>query len=185
MVDHFEISGVPGEYFNCPYGFGTLSVASCAKNFAVSSTAEARRGCKLTRCDGCEVGCMHAGGGGVEVPPDAGLVCTRCARPATRLIRGVVCVSCYNREREVLIGKNAKGKYPVKCKPIVSEAISYKAHGGPVKVRKMDRVTRGGESANVVLASEPGPIDFLWSVLTPECQMPHGPQDQQRGERKK
>lgn len=41
-------------------------------------------------------------------------VCPRCTRPASRLINGQHCVSCYNRQREVLIGRNRKGTAPKK-----------------------------------------------------------------------
>lgn len=180
MVEHFEIPGVPGEYFQCPYGLGVMSVSACAKNFALAATPESRRVCRLSRCDGCEVGCSHAGGDAPPARPNAGLTCSRCERPASRLIRGLVCVSCYNREREVLIGKNAKGKYPVKCQPVVSVAIAYRPADGRVRVRKMDRVTRPGEAINSVLATEVGPVLFFETTQTPVCCEPQGAQGSQQ-----
>ena len=40
-------------------------------------------------------------------------VCGRCLRTSSRMVRGTLCVSCYNREREVARGRNAKGRPPV------------------------------------------------------------------------
>lgn len=44
-----------------------------------------------------------------------------------RLIWGYVCVSCYNREREVVIGRNAKGRLPVKVGRLEPRRIWYMA----------------------------------------------------------
>lgn len=41
-----------------------------------------------------------------------------------RLIRGQICVSCYNREREVRIGKDRRGNVPVSLPPAMSLSLS-------------------------------------------------------------
>lgn len=40
-----------------------------------------------------------------------------------RLVRGQICVSCWNREREWLIGKNAKGAAPRMHPPLYQSRI--------------------------------------------------------------
>lgn len=54
-------------------------------------------------------------------------ICARCHRGAMRLIWGHICVSCYNREREAVIGRNAKGRAPVKIGRLEPRGIWYLA----------------------------------------------------------
>jgi hypothetical protein len=66
-------------------------------------------------CRNCSIG---AGNAGRVVAPAAvaldeiRMICPRCERVASRLIKGKLCVSCYNRQREVIVGRNAKGNRP-------------------------------------------------------------------------
>jgi hypothetical protein len=69
-------------------------------------------------CVGCPIGAQNAG----ERIEDATAaryeatlrrICPRCTRAASRLINGLFCVSCYNREREIARGRNCKGNRPV------------------------------------------------------------------------
>ncbi len=103
--------------FRCIRLRANLTEACCARNFTRAASLS---------CVGCPVGKHHAEGLSVDPKPDvksrsrwvsttAG-TCVRCARHALRLLRGhTICVSCYNREREVLHGANAKGSPPVKA----------------------------------------------------------------------
>ncbi len=50
-------------------------------------------------------------------------LCPRCQRVAARLIRGRHCISCYNRDREARIGRNAKGTRPRLADLIHPEAV--------------------------------------------------------------
>lgn len=70
----------------------------------------------------------------------APLACVRCGRNGTtagtrllgrfRLVRGkTLCVSCYNREREFLHGKNAKGGTPVKWSGLREAHVEIDLHG--------------------------------------------------------
>ena len=67
-------------------------------------------------CVGCNVGARHAGQ--PEAPELSAAVeawrrvCPRCRRVAFRMIAGRLCVSCYNRDREVAIGCDRKGSRP-------------------------------------------------------------------------
>jgi hypothetical protein len=49
-----------------------------------------------------------------------------------RLVRDEICVSCWNREREWIIGKNAKGAIPRMHPPLHSSSIRVMA-GDEVK----------------------------------------------------
>ena len=92
--------------FDCAGLKASLSPASCADNFT-------QRRCFA--CTDCEIGQIHAGKA-TQTQPDAShrpCVCTRCGKKDTRRqVGGVLCMSCYNREREVLRGRNGKGCFP-------------------------------------------------------------------------
>lgn len=67
----------------------------------------------LATCSRCPLGALHAGGTHVQRSEHYGAaVCPRCGCGTTRMIGNRVCVSCYNREREVSSGKNARGNKP-------------------------------------------------------------------------
>lgn len=104
-----------------------MTAGSCAKNFAAAP--EAAKSGRLQGCIDCPVGAAHSGVPPTTKPAPAPLTyrsaCLRCRRSGQeatsrllgrmRLVRGhSICVSCYNREREVLQGANAKGAKPKK-----------------------------------------------------------------------
>ena len=57
------------------------------------------------------------------------MICMRCHRGSTRLIGRSLCPSCWNRQREYLVGKNAKGAKPTKYKPLRRRRLHYWAAG--------------------------------------------------------
>jgi hypothetical protein len=112
-----QVEGAPGRYFRCDR-YGLMRDEACARSFLAAP--EAARGGRLTGCVGCEVGRAHA-----AAPTEAGgaiapQVCVRCRRSAAdidtvgrvRFVRGLICVSCFNREREVVLGRDRKGNRP-------------------------------------------------------------------------
>lgn len=139
-VIYFQLDGVPGDYFECS-SYGSMSVAACARNFA-DAPLSVRQG-RLQRCVGCALGREHAGGVEPVAPPLASsviyrVVCARCRRDGRkegtrllgrqRLVREhTICVSCYNREREVLLGANAKGARPKKWARLFHARAAYLA----------------------------------------------------------
>lgn len=116
---------IPGFHvFDCSPLSASLSKAACADNFL-------KRRCLA--CLDCEIGRYHAGGSAARQPrrlsrpscsvsadefgPVGDLIaarCLRCGSGAHRLLAQSVCVSCYNRQRECLLGKNAKGTFPAR-----------------------------------------------------------------------
>ena len=97
----------------------TLSKPGCARLW-ISANDGDRRPQPWEGRSACVVCPVGAASAGRTQSPVAGavdairLTCPRCERPAQRLIHGRLCVSCYNREREVRIGKNRKGQPPRK-----------------------------------------------------------------------
>lgn len=128
MVTYFAVDGIPGQYFSCGR-YGTMSVSACNRNF--TAAPQAVKSGRLEGCVGCSIGAQHVGAPAASAATllthsfSRSVFCVRCRRsgsdPDSRLIGRMrlvrchtICVSCYNREREVLHGKNGKGARPKK-----------------------------------------------------------------------
>jgi hypothetical protein len=112
-------------------------------------------------CVTCPLGAVNAG---VQLAATASLsealrtVCPRCLQLRTRFIGGERCVSCYNRERELRIGRNAKGRLPV--------LLASRLH-----VRPLIRV--GADCVAVLIQS--APIVGLVEALVSEARYAQAP----------
>lgn len=142
MVEYFRIDGAPGEYFRCEKLMARLSVESCAQQYR-----RAKGG--YSACTRCPIGAAHAGEELVVGLPSR--LCLRCGGSDKRLIRGVVCISCYNRERELRLGRNAKGSFPAHARR-VREADVFVAGVGRVRV---ERVADVAEAVLIALRRNP------------------------------
>lgn len=105
------------QLFVCPSipGKLTLSAQSCA-NYHVSAQKK-EWALRLRHCVECPVGAKNAGVD-LAAPFQRRALCVRCGSGAGRMVLGRLCMSCYNREREWRIGKNAKGRQPREYKPL-------------------------------------------------------------------
>lgn len=168
-MDYRMIEGVPGQYFDCPYGMGTLSVDACSRSYQMSMSQIGLREGRRVTCRACPVGACHAG-----VPSEVASAsrflglgyCSRCHGDARRLIRGSICISCYNREREVLIGKNAKGSRPIYGKAVCGRTMYCVTDAGKnVQVRRMDKVTSQLEAFLSILRTESKAVCLGWVGL--------------------
>lgn len=156
MIKYFEIQDIKGIYFTCSY-YGTMSTTSCAQNYAKAP----RSSClgRLQSCIGCSIGATHAPDSvetrlshSTATLQSTKTFCTRCRRGGERntnkligrlrLVRnGTICVSCYNREREVKIGKNAKGTPPKKWMTLFSASIAI-VTGSNVTIKRPDHLVK-------------------------------------------
>jgi hypothetical protein len=139
-IHYFEVPDTPGRYFNCAR-YGMLSIQSCARNFSEAPN-RIKEG-RYAGCIGCAIGRGHAGDGDAAATACAQKprrVCVRCRRNGMednsrffgrmRLVREhTVCISCYNREREVAHGRNAKGTQPLKWGGLYHAQMSYLKDG--------------------------------------------------------
>lgn len=64
-------------------------------------------------------------------------ICSRCHRVGMRLVGGDICVSCWNRQREVIIGKNARGRKPLKHPPIAPRSITFMTGSALVRIERL------------------------------------------------
>ncbi|MDO3558292.1 hypothetical protein [Ralstonia pseudosolanacearum] len=162
-VQYFEMPEMPGRvYFACAPLRCTLSVDACVANWRASNEAGPVGG--NVQCKRCSVGARHAGGVDANASPLRGtMTCARCHRSATRLIRQHICVSCFNREREAILGRNCKGSRPEKltAEMLGQRAISYQA-GGEVRTRVVERSVDTVEVMVAVLRDEKQAPRFGW-----------------------
>ena len=96
---------MPGFFaFDCNPLRATISPTSCADRWSKSECGSS--------CHGCSVGAQHAGRPDAPTPPTR-MPCCRCGRTDQRLLAKTLCVSCFNRQRETIKGRNSKGDFPM------------------------------------------------------------------------
>lgn len=140
MVEYFTIPELPDRpMFRCERRNATLQVDSCA---TIWRAANAKGGAECNAmCRTCPLGAMHAGEGDVVVSQLRGKeICSRCNREGMRLVAGDICVSCWNRQREVIVGKNARGKKPMNHPAIGPRAISIMTGGKVISIKRQHAV---------------------------------------------
>lgn len=105
------------QLFQCPRipGKLTLSEVSCANQYKAAQTNDWKY--RLPHCIDCAIGAKNAGVK-LGAPFQNRAICVRCGSGASRIVFGRYCLSCYNREREWRIGRNAKGSIPREYTPL-------------------------------------------------------------------
>ncbi len=159
-----------------------LTVRGCATVWQSTRTKKPDPWEGRHSCVGCDVGRANAG-----LPPvttSAGRaawsnVCARCWNISDRLIGGKHCPSCYNRQREAIIGRNAKGVPPRLMAMLHSQHMTLVADGKMRRVRQ-DHVVNLAEAA--VLASRAaadagacimlGAPRLFWPGTRPQMELP-------------
>lgn len=105
VINYFEL--LPGFHaFRCEPLKAALSAKSCGQNHSERRNES---------CVQCAIGRHHADEHELRVhraKPTG--VCIRCERRTTRrMLEHGICISCYNRQREVVRGRNGKGVPPL------------------------------------------------------------------------
>ncbi len=98
-------------HFQCSPLRALLSTQACADRWSRAMQPDMER---LITCKRCPIGRqhhaeIHPDQEDVTVQPERAPVCVRCGRPATRMIGGEICPSCFNRAAEAKRGYNARG----------------------------------------------------------------------------
>lgn len=110
---------------------------SFAQSERINGAMEARASLTNT-CRSCAIGAAHAGADHVHHSKLFGTsICPACRTGATRMIGNKVCVSCYNRRRELRAGKNARGNAPIELmqRPVHPIEFRMAVDGRPRRVR--------------------------------------------------
>lgn len=170
-VVHELVPGVPGDYFRCDH-YGLMSVAACQRYFGEAPGLVSKG--RLINCIGCSAGAMHASGGSGQPFVSDG-ICVRCRRDPSnaeqyrstrqgriRMVRGgLLCVSCFNREREVVLGRNARKNAP-RAAPLIEFTIGC-IQAGRQTVTKTLPVKDGIEAALTVMRMTKGSAMVGWA----------------------
>lgn len=164
MVEYFERPEIPGvAAFRCEKLMATLSVASCAKMWRQANHENVER---LDRCKTCPIGAVHAGETAASMSPFMGqVICGRCQSRPTRLIGKHLCVSCYNRQREYVIGKNSKGSAPSKMRPLARRTVRYFA-ADEVRTLTLDHSADTVELMVAVLRDQKKRVVFSFNAVS-------------------
>jgi len=114
-IAYFELPGFAQKLFRCTRRAAALRPAACAANWEKAQELRNGAGGTAEVCRACPVGAAHAGKAVSYRNPLFGIdLCPRCRRGGMRVVGNRLCISCYNREREVRIGRNRKGTVPHK-----------------------------------------------------------------------
>jgi hypothetical protein len=113
-----DVAGL--ELFRCDRLQMRLTERGCAKLWQSAQDQAPGPTESKWHCRACPIGAANAGVAQPETQSDEAAavieleeLCPRCYRKGNRLIGDHLCVSCYNRAREVVRGKNRKGNRPV------------------------------------------------------------------------
>lgn len=166
--------------FGCDRLKASLSLGGCAKRWSEAKAPAPkgrRRGGEIgddgasapdrfAACRGCPVGAQHAGEAHISYSTLFGAsICPRCRKGTTRMIGGRVCVSCYNRQREMREGKNARGNAPTKLQALHS-VVFLAVVGDRVRVIRADGVADMVEPVIQTLRTTPGKATFAFAGNT-------------------
>jgi hypothetical protein len=169
-IKYFSLEGAPGEFFNCQPYRAKLSAAACARRWREAQTTTGREAYRIEKCRGCAVGACHAGEEIVEYSTlYENDICPRCGVGTTRMICGTRCISCYNREREFIKGRNARGTKP-KMAPLERRTVRYAVAGGPIESVTIDHSADLPELMIVALRRTRGRIMFHFNGGQPVSQ---------------
>ncbi|BCP56239.1 hypothetical protein K32_48560 [Kaistia sp. 32K] len=165
MVEYFTYPELPDrQFFRCDRRKASLQVTACAGMWVEANGKAAPE--RLDQCRNCPLGAKHAGVGEISLSPLRGMsICARCEQGATRLVRKHLCISCYNREREFLKGRNARGSAPVKHPQLHQLEIRFQA--GPEIERVAMTVASRQELVVAVLRDTSKHVTFAFEAGRP------------------
>jgi len=152
------------QVFTCDRLSCVLTKEACAANYTRSNAP--------ISCKGCPIGAAHAGdapmvtGRHTNAEAAIGLSCIRCERnerTATRYIgrfrltrARTLCLNCFNREREVVRGYNAKGAAPVRWAHLKQATVTIQDAAGDRKTLDIGLRSGRDECERFVARIHPG-----------------------------
>lgn len=155
---YFSVQGLQGRYFDCARLRATLSTESCAARHLGACGGDDRVSCR-----GCPIGALHSGRGQVPASRLTERMCSRCLKRPQRMVKSRLCVSCYNRTREVHRGANAKGVPPRKLPMVYAGILAMGLPDSGWRVARVESVSRFVETVVSVAAREQAAGHFTWA----------------------
>lgn len=160
QIQYEESPKYPGvRLFRCEPLRAILSPAACARNVANKSQIQ---------CTKCPIGKLHVS----ECAPqpratrewttlpysgsEPAKACTRCGTKTYRLLNKTLCVSCYNRQRELRIGANAKGGIPRNAAAMLHRAVCLVELKGDTLLLELEYCSGRDEAKRVIERRWPG-----------------------------
>lgn len=177
---------LPGRLmFDCRRLVASITSQACAENYG-NPFRVACRGCAIGEAHAAVHRAMRAdvavaalrGAGSpfglveAQAAADLGRWCARCLRTdgehrgggmaKMRLVSGGLCVSCHNREREVIRGRDSKGMMPVRWRLALGRRHVGLVKGGEVKPRVLDLALNSLEVGIRALRTDPTIEALCW-----------------------
>lgn len=159
-IRYRQIPELPGvSLFDCERLHATLTTGNCTTRWrSAHARGNERERERCSACRGCSIGAHHAG---LDATPMLGRFCCRCQEPAARLIWDLICISCYNRQREFVIGRNARGLTPVRLRPLAARRVGFLEQGA-VTVKRMALTASSSEVLLATLRHARHAVAFGW-----------------------
>ncbi|MDD1003603.1 MULTISPECIES: hypothetical protein [Pseudomonas] len=135
-IEYFSYPELPDRVmFSCTRRQASLQVETCSGMWQEANGKNPPD--RLAQCKSCPVGATHADEVAFDVSSLWGSgLCARCHRGGFRLVAGDLCVSCWNRAREVLKGCNRRGKAPKNHPSLAPRTIRILVNGAPVLITR-------------------------------------------------
>jgi hypothetical protein len=163
VITYTTYPGTDLRMFRCAKLSATISTTSCASRHLEAQRASDDELDRLLPCRSCGIGASHAGVSLIHYSRLYGTeICPRCGKGTTRMIRERECVSCYNRAREVISGRNAKGNAPSVLRPVFPIEVRYLVDGAPHRYAAPHATGRIELIAHL-LRTTAGLLVFHWS----------------------
>ncbi|MBN3770708.1 hypothetical protein [Burkholderia sp. Se-20378] len=152
-VEYFEKPDFVGMmFFRCERLRADLSPSACARNQQTE---------KFLSCCACPIGQLHSQACGRQAPAidehgqtflpvQTARPCVRCGVASLRLVRKELCVGCYNRQRELKHGRNAKGGPPRRAAARLHPARCLIDRDGAAEIVELEFCTGDIEAAAIV-----------------------------------
>lgn len=139
-----------------PYS-ATLSKTFCSQSHKKANSKEGMAAKWRTKCRQCPVGAESLGSDEYLARSTlfGSKVCARCEKKSTRLVRGVVCLSCYNRELDGITGLNAKGNPLKLVRTYYCATVKFITLTGETKQQKIKIVMSKEEAVRSIQLTEP------------------------------
>ncbi|CAG9168138.1 hypothetical protein LMG23994_01318 [Cupriavidus pinatubonensis] len=162
-----EVKGITyEEHPNYP-GVRTFRCEPLRANLMAEACATNVRQRRHIQCSKCKIGELHAGrctppaervgSKGISYLGIAPERCVRCGTAAYRLIcKRTLCASCFNRQRELRIGANAKGMRPKKAAEQLHRAVCLVDLHGDARLLELEYCSGECEAKQVIKRWWPG-----------------------------